>query len=309
MPLLRRFSLGGREARAAFGPDEIGPMPGEPRWKDRFDDPLNRVYRYPLARLIVRGLVHTRVTPNQVTAVQPVLAAFAGYLVAFGDRRRLVLAALVFEVRSVLDCVDGTLARAKKLTNESGHAIDAIADWLGTLLLFTGIWWRFHATPPPGAWSRWLSVDAVIAVVLLQAALRSFASDYYRAKLVSVFETGRDETVESLRRKVRALRAKAPLFARIEVAIGRAGHRCFAGERFDPDAADRSVAYLRARAGTPLARSVATAWGLTNGDAFLSIVMLSMVTNRLWEAQVFFATAGVVWVLAVIALSAKLVRR
>jgi phosphatidylglycerophosphate synthase len=309
MSLLRPSFARGRD-RGAFAPDAIGPTPTEPSWKERFDDPLNRVYRYPLARLIVRRLVRTPVTPNQVTAVQPLLAALSGYLVALGDHRRLVLAALIFEVRSVLDCVDGTLARAKKMTSESGHAIDAIADWLGTLLLYAGVLWRFHRAPPaPGAWSHVLSVDGVIAIVLLQAALRSFASDYYRAKLVSVFETGRDDTVESLRRKVRALGAGAPIFARIEVAIGRAGHRCFAGERFDPDAADRSVAYLRARARRPLARAVASAWGLTNGDAFLSIVMSSMLADRLWEAQVFFATAGVAWVFAVIALSAKLVRR
>lgn len=310
MPLHPPPLLQGRETHAAFAPHEMAPEPSEPRWKERFDDPLNRVFRYPLARLIVRGLVHTPITPNQVTAVQPILAAIAGYFVAFGDHRRLVLAAVLFEIRSILDCVDGTLARAKKLTSGHGHAVDAVADWIGTLLLYAGIMWRFQLhPPPPGAWSRWLSVDAVLALVLAQAALRSFASDYFRAKIVSVFETGRDDTVEGLRRKVRALCTQASIFARIDVAIGLAGHRCFAGERFDADAPDRSVAYLRGRAGTPLARAVATAWGLTNGDAFLSIVILSMLANRLWEAQVFFATIGVVWVLAVIALSARLVRR
>lgn len=288
----------------------MAPTPSQPRWKERFDDPLNRAYRYPLARWIVRGLVHTPVRPNQITAVQPFLAALAGWLVAFGDHRRLVLAALVFEARSILDCVDGTLARAKKLTSEGGHVIDAAADWAGTVLLYAGIAWRFHLHPPPaGAWSRWMSVDAVLAVVLAQAALRSFAWDYYRAKIVSVFETGRDDTVDGLRRKVRALCTHAPIFARLDVAVGRLAHRCFTGERFDPDAADRGAAHLRRRADTPLARVVAAAWGVSSGDAFLSIVVVSLLANRLWEAQVFFATAGVVWLAAVIALSARLVRR
>jgi len=310
MPLLRPSLSPGRENHAAFAPDELVSVPSGPRWKERFDDPLNRVFRYPVARLIVRGLVHTRVTPNQVTLVQPFLAALAGYLVAFGDHRRLLLAAVIFEARSILDCVDGTLARAKNQASRDGHAVDAVADWVGTLLLYAGILWRFHLhPPPPGVWSGLLSVTAVIVIVLGQAALRSFAADYYRTKIVSVFEHGRDDTFDALRDKVCALRPGAPLFARIEVAIGRAGHLCFAGERFDPDADERSVTRLRARAGTPLARAVASLWSVTNGDAFLSIVILSMLFDRLWEAQVFFATAGVVWVIAVIALSARLVRR
>jgi hypothetical protein len=45
---------------------------------------MNRLYRYTLARLLVRGLLKTRVTPSQVSVVQPVLAVVAGYLVMFG---------------------------------------------------------------------------------------------------------------------------------------------------------------------------------------------------------------------------------
>jgi phosphatidylglycerophosphate synthase len=68
-------------------------------WKERLDDPLNRFYRYPVARLLVRGLLRTSITPNQVTFVQPILAGVAGYLVTYADRRHLILAAALFELR------------------------------------------------------------------------------------------------------------------------------------------------------------------------------------------------------------------
>src|ERR1700679_3316375 len=92
--------------------DEGAPLSATSRWKERLDDPFNRFYRYPLARLLVRGLVNTPVTPNQLSFVQPFLAGAAGYLLTFPDRRHLVLAAALFELRSILDCADGALARA-----------------------------------------------------------------------------------------------------------------------------------------------------------------------------------------------------
>ena len=297
-----------REGHVAFAPEDA-PAPMTCSWKERFDDPLNRFYRYPVARLIVRALMHTPVTPNQVTFVQPFLAAAAGYCVTFEDHRHLIMAALLFEFRSVLDCVDGTLARAKKMTSESGHVIDAVADWLGTMLLYAGIFWHFHLHPPPsGPLTRWLPVSAVILIALWQGALRSFAADYYRTKIVSIFEEGRDDTIESMRRKVRALGPDSSLFARIDVIIGHCGHISFEHRMFNPDEADRSVARIRSREGSPLSRAVAALWSVTNGDAFLSMTVFAMLANRLWEAQVFFATAGVVWAFAVIALSGRLVR-
>ncbi|APR82963.1 Hypothetical protein A7982_08312 [Minicystis rosea] len=297
-----------REGHVAFAPEDA-PLPVSCSWKDRFDDPLNRFYRYPVARLIVRVLMHTPVTPNQVTFVQPFLAAAAGYCVTFADHRHLILAALLFEFRSVLDCVDGTLARAKKMTSANGHVIDAVADWLGTVLLYSGIFWHFHLhPPPPGPLTSVLPVSAVILIALWQGALRSFAADYYRTKIVSIFEQGRDDTIEAMRRKVRAIGPDSSLFARIDVIIGHCGHISFEHRMFNPDEDDRSVARIQSRESTPLARWVAGLWSITNGDAFLSMIVFAMLANRLWEAQVFFATAGVVWAFAVIALSGRLVR-
>lgn len=308
MSLLRPTLASSSDTEGAFVPEE-SVTSDPPRWKDRFDDPLNRVFRYPLARLIVRGLIHTPVTPNQVTFVQPFLAAAAGYCVTFSDRRHLLLAALFFEVRSILDCVDGTLARARKTASPAGHAIDGITDWLATALLFAGIFWRFHINPPPaGAWGHYVPAGIVVALALFQGAIRSFAADWFRTKIVSVFETGRDQTVEPLRRK--ASRAGASIFARADVFIGRLEHLAFTGERVDADGADdRAAARLAAREGTPFARAVAALWSVTNGDAFLSMVVLSILFNKLWEAMVFFASFGLLWVVAVIALSARLVRR
>jgi phosphatidylglycerophosphate synthase len=284
------------------------------RVKMRLEDPVSRLFRYPLARWIVRGLVRTPITPNQVTLVQPFLAAVAAWLIVSEERWRLLLAVAIFEVRSILDCVDGTLARAKKLVSPWGHAIDGLADWLSVLFLYVGITLHFQAHPPLHDPARAaLVAPAVLAAALLQGAIRSFASDYYKQKYVSIFAGGRDATVESLREKALALGPGSGVFARAEVLIGRIGHLVFEREWFDPRCSrtattEEQVSELRRHERAPLTRLILGLWSLSNGDTFVTLVCLSVVVGRLWEGQVFFASAGVVWIASVIALNGWFVR-
>lgn len=283
-------------------------------WKMRLEDPFNRYYRYPIARLLVRGLMHTPITPNQVTLIQPVFAAIAGYLVTSNDPRQLALGVLAFEVRSILDCADGALARAKRMVSPAGHAIDALADWLGVVFLYAGIFWHFHLHPPPsGVWSAYLSTNGVLLLALFQAATRSFSADYYRLKYVSIFEQGRDETVEVLRRKVLALGPASSFFAQFDAFIGRMGHLSFEHEWFDPDRSESStcddqVKQLIREESSPMTRFIGGVWSISNGDAFLSMIMLTLLANQLWLGQVFFATAGLAWIFAAIFLNGWFVR-
>jgi phosphatidylglycerophosphate synthase len=283
-------------------------------WKMRLEDPFNRYYRYPIARLIVRALVKTPITPNQVTLVQPFFAALAGYLVTFNDPVYLAAGALVFELRSILDCADGALARAKNMVSPAGHAIDAMADWLGVVFLYAGIFWHFHLHPPPaGPWDAYLSTNGILIIALFQAATRSFAADYYRLKYCSIFEQGRDETVEVLRRKARALKPSSSIFAHLDVWIGRMGHLSFEHEWFDPDRSHSStgqdqVKQLVREEGSPRTRFIGALWSVSNGDAFLSMIILTLLANQLWLGQVFFASAGLVWIYGVIFLNGWFVR-
>lgn len=286
---------------------------GPAGWKRRLEDPLNVYYRYPIARLLVRGLVKTPVTPNQITFVQPFLAALAGYLLTYNEWKYLVGAAVAFEVRSILDCADGTLARAKKMSSPSGHAIDAMADWLGVVLLYAGIFAHFWLYPPQiapattflGTVQAYLSTNTILLLAIFCGATRSFASDYYKTKYVSIFEQGRDETVASLRRKVLALSPSSSIFAHIDVFIGRMGHLSFEHEWFDADKSQSSVGDEQIRLmgqeeNTPRTRSIGVLWGLTNGDFFLSLVVLTLVLDQLWLGQVLLATVGLAWTFSVI---------
>src|SRR5207248_4976575 len=79
----------------------------------------------------ITGLARTRVTPNALTASGVLLCAAASVLVVFENHHDLLfywLGAVVFVAGSVLDILDGALARAGGKTTPFGAFIDSTTD-------------------------------------------------------------------------------------------------------------------------------------------------------------------------------------
>jgi hypothetical protein len=171
-----------------------------------------------------------------------------------------------------------------------------------------------HLHPPPaGDWSQYISANGVLLIAVFQGATRSFASDYYKTKYTSIFEKGQDETVESLRRKVLALTPESSIFAHIDVFIGRMGHLSFEHEWFDPrrsvsSAGDDQIKQLAREEASSFTRFIGWLWGVSNGDCFLSLVVASLLFNKLWLGQLFFASFGLFWIFGVIILNGRFVK-
>jgi CDP-diacylglycerol--glycerol-3-phosphate 3-phosphatidyltransferase len=84
-----------------------------------------------LAAQSIGGLARTRVTPNALTTSGVTLCVVASVLVAFEDRNPLLFfwtGAIVFVVGSVLDILDGALARAGGLGTPFGAFLDSTTD-------------------------------------------------------------------------------------------------------------------------------------------------------------------------------------
>src|SRR6059058_5943584 len=87
-----------------------------------------------LASRSVTGLARTRVTPNALTTAGVTLCLVAGVLVPFESRDKLLyywLGAGVFVVGSVLDILDGALARAGGKSTVFGAFLDSTTDRVG----------------------------------------------------------------------------------------------------------------------------------------------------------------------------------
>jgi hypothetical protein len=108
----------------------------------------------PPAAALVYGLKGTRITPNQVTFASLAVCAVAGAMfVLLTGHLWVVLAALVFELSFVLDCVDGQLARVRKTASVLGHQLDFLMDEIKAMLLYgcVGVHlWRLHGAGGAG---------------------------------------------------------------------------------------------------------------------------------------------------------------
>src|SRR2546422_2342522 len=87
-----------------------------------------------LASRSIVGLARTRITPNALTTAGVSLCLAASVLVFFENRNTWLfywMGAAVFVVGSILDILDGALARAGGKTTPFGAFIDSTTDRIG----------------------------------------------------------------------------------------------------------------------------------------------------------------------------------
>jgi phosphatidylglycerophosphate synthase len=84
-------------------------------------------------------LAHTSVTPNQVTLVSMLLGLVSAGLFAFPGYWTRLLAASLFLTATIVDGVDGELARVTLTESRAGARLDTLTDNLVHVALFGGI--------------------------------------------------------------------------------------------------------------------------------------------------------------------------
>jgi len=107
---------------------------------DRF---LNR----KLSRIFTRLLIHFPVTPNQVTLAGFLIGLLAAWLFLAGGYWPSLLGAVLFQLSTIVDLVDGELARLKFMESRLGKWLDHNCDNLVHLAIIASIAVsRFRAT-------------------------------------------------------------------------------------------------------------------------------------------------------------------
>jgi CDP-diacylglycerol--glycerol-3-phosphate 3-phosphatidyltransferase len=127
-----------------------------------------------LASRSVTSLARTRVTPNALTAAGVSLCVAAAVLVPFERRNALLvywLAAVVFVVGSILDILDGALARAGGKSTPFGAFLDSTTDRIGEGAMLAAIGLVFARKG-----------NDVAVVFTIAAVAGSFLVPYVRAK-------------------------------------------------------------------------------------------------------------------------------
>lgn len=100
---------------------------------------VDRFFNRPAGRPLSRLLIHTPVTPNAISIVSILIGVASALLFAVGQHTVSILAALLFQVSAIIDCVDGDVARSVFKESPLGKWIDLVGDQVVHLSVFAGI--------------------------------------------------------------------------------------------------------------------------------------------------------------------------
>ena len=129
---------------------------------------LNRKASEPMARLLAK----TKLTPNQITwaAFGIALLSFVSFI--FGQN---IIAGLLVQLSSIVDCMDGGVARLKGMTSKFGGFLDSVLDRYADILIVLGLtlWSLSHETYP-GIWlAGFLAIAGTICISYTRARIGS----------------------------------------------------------------------------------------------------------------------------------------
>ena len=127
-----------------------------------------------LASRYVTRLARTRVSPNALTTAGVLLCAAAAVLIPFEDRNKFLfywLAAALFIVGSILDVLDGALARESNKATPFGAFLDSLSDRVSEGFVLAAIALVFARAG-----------DDIAVVFCVAAVAGSFLVSYARAK-------------------------------------------------------------------------------------------------------------------------------
>jgi phosphatidylglycerophosphate synthase len=88
----------------------------------------------PLTLLVVN---YTTITPNMITVSSILCRLVTALSFATGTREGYIIGALAYYVAYLLDCMDGAVARLRKMSSEFGRFLDHLGDLAGDFLILS----------------------------------------------------------------------------------------------------------------------------------------------------------------------------
>ncbi|MGZ3422901.1 MAG: CDP-alcohol phosphatidyltransferase family protein [Polyangiales bacterium] len=248
------------------------------------DDPLNRYYRYPLARKLLGVLGGLPLRPDHVTYLHTLVGLTAAVLVARGGRFQLVIAFVLLETRMILDCYDGVLAREKNLSSPRGRTIDELGDAVSYIALCVAMAVHLRQSMPLAG------VIALHVALLSIGAITAHSYDFYKRRLGSALKDGRDAIGEEVEQKESLLRnGKGTVVTRFGLWFDRWQIRLYE-PRYPTGGAVETVV---ARAPTPAMRILLKMVGLLSWDNALAVLHVGVLFGAVLYAEVLAIACGI----------------
>jgi len=119
---------------------------------------------------MARLLAKTKVTPNQMTwaAFSIALLSFVSFVLGYN-----IIAGLLVQLSSIVDGIDGSLARLKGMTSEFGGFLDSVLDRYADILIVLGLTlWSLAYETYSGIWlAGMLAITGIICISYTRARI------------------------------------------------------------------------------------------------------------------------------------------
>jgi phosphatidylglycerophosphate synthase len=159
--------------------DEASARDAEAAWwkslTSSSDGFVDRWFNRPVGRPFSKLIIHTPITPNQVSVASIVIGTAGGILFGWGEHALSVIAAVLFQISAIVDCMDGDVARSVFKESSLGKWLDLVGDQVVHAAVFAGIaiglWRSGHEGP-----MLWLGASAVLGgLISFAVVLRGMA--------------------------------------------------------------------------------------------------------------------------------------
>lgn len=255
---------------------------------DNLDDPLNRYYRYPAARGLLRIAGGLPLRPDHITYIHTTSGILGAAIMALStSRAALVLAFVLLEVRMILDCYDGVLARAKKLSSPRGRTLDELGDATAYIAICIGMGIHVYRTHP--GFMTVAQTVAFGAVVLAAGAMSGHAYDFYKRRVGSALKEGKDAIADELEQKHELVRSgHAKWITRFGIWFDRWQVRLYEPRYAGGDAVNAVISRSHTRSVRFLVRLI----GFISWDNVLGLISLAVLLDRVLEVQLLALAYG-----------------
>ncbi len=166
------------------------------------DGVVSRYLNRHISLAISRRIAATGVKPNHISIVTFSLGALAAIFAGIGGYMWFVLAGLAYQLNSVVDGVDGELARVKYEFSLLGEWLDTLSDDTKDVLFYGGLGigaWRTWEFPieglGPETW-LWLGAVAVVGKLVSMVAYYTWLIAHKRGDLLAFEWSFEDEDKE-----------------------------------------------------------------------------------------------------------------
>ncbi len=141
--------------------------------KPEVDGPIARYLNRNVSLAVTRRLMNVAVSPNAITVFNLLIAVAAGVTAGLASPAHpalLAVGAVLWQVASMLDGVDGELARLTFRTSKTGEWLDTLSDDIGRVVFFLGVGYgTANVFSAPLYWHLMLGTVAIQVVLNLFA--------------------------------------------------------------------------------------------------------------------------------------------